>query len=266
MVEKEKVIDTILSVCKDLGLSVATKVKTDNWKADVVVDYGKYRVAFNVGRSHRNIDETYLAMRKEHICGCWFVLSPKFRSTYSKGIPCFHIENSNGNLSVFLNRVWEEETILSLTDFVASLIQGNIRYAKTMNVKYVDVRFFKRECWKCGRENDAYFVYKTISKEGIESEGGIECFNPMLVSGIRNYLSCHSEMNIVLGDIKPRYSRTVNDSYMSFGCAYCDSLFGDFFMNDVFSSVIYSAIKLPKALIEINDNITVDVDCWYIIK
>ena len=53
---------------------------------------------------------------------------------------------------------------------------------------------------------------------------------------------------------------------MSFGCAYCDSLFGDFFMNDIFSSVIYSAIKLPKALIEINDNITVDVDCWYIIK
>lgn len=153
-----------------------------------------------------------------------------------------------------------------LSDFVSSLIQGKIRYAETMKVKYVDVRFYKIDCWKCGRTNDAYFVYKTISENGIETEGGIDIFNQTLVKGIRKFVDEHRKMDIALGEIKPRYSKTVNDSYMSFGCKYCDSLFGNFFINDTFRDVIYSARSLPKALVEIDEDMIVNANCWYKLK
>ena len=46
--EKEDIIRSILSVCNDMGVSVKTKVKTANWKADIVVDYQNYKVACRV--------------------------------------------------------------------------------------------------------------------------------------------------------------------------------------------------------------------------
>ena len=67
----------------------------------------------------------------------------------------------------------------------------------------------------------------------------------------------------MLGDIKPRFSRTVQEEYPSFGCAHCDSLFGDFFIQDSCEEMIYYADKLLKARIEITDNIVVDAECWY---
>ena len=44
--EKEDIIKNILSVCNDMGVSFHKKVKTDKWKADIVVDYQNYKVAF----------------------------------------------------------------------------------------------------------------------------------------------------------------------------------------------------------------------------
>ena len=42
-----------------MGVSFHKKVKTDKWKADIVVDYQNYKVAFNVCKNPRNIEETY---------------------------------------------------------------------------------------------------------------------------------------------------------------------------------------------------------------
>ncbi len=264
--EKEDIVKTILSVCKDMGLSTDKKVKTDKWKADVVVECPNYKVAFNICKNPRNIEETYTTMRTERVCGCWLVLSGKYNYISLSKYPCFPVEDDNEYAKILLNQVGEEKTTLPLSDFIPSLIQGHIRYAETMRVKYLDVRFCKINCWKCGRENDAYFVYKAISESGIEIEGGIDSFNPALVKGLRKFIQEHSEKKIVLGEIKPRYSKTKNESYMSFGCKYCDSLFGSYFINDTFREVIYSARSLPNALIEINDDVTVDANCWYKVK
>ena len=46
--EKEDIIKNILSVCNDMGVSFHKKVKTDKWKADIVVDYQNYKVACRV--------------------------------------------------------------------------------------------------------------------------------------------------------------------------------------------------------------------------
>ena len=117
-------------------------------------------------------------------------------------------------------------------------------------------------------QNTIWFHLKKIPRIStfIETEGGIDIFNQTLVKGIRKFVDEHRKMDIALGEIKPRYSKTVNDSYMSFGCKYCDSLFGNFFINDTFMDVIYSARSLPKALVEIDEDMIVNANCWYKLK
>lgn len=214
------------------------------------------------------VEETYWAMRKERICGCWLIL-PTINNRYSypyylypdKRHPCFPIENDG--TSVLLRNGRNENTTLPLADFIPSIIQGKIKFAETIKVKYVDIRFYKSKCWKCGRENDMYFVYKSISDNGIEIDQGIDTFAPALVNGIRKFIKEHPERNIILGQIKSRYSKTTREAYMSFGCAYCDILFGRFFQEEDVMELIYCAEGLPNALIEIKEDITIPANCWY---
>ena len=67
-----------------------------------------------------------------------------------------------------------------------------------------------------------------------------------------------------MGKIKPRFSKTVGKSYPSFGCAYCDSIFGNHFVQEAMMEMRYYSNSLPKAQIEIQDEIYMPADCWYI--
>lgn len=100
-------------------------------------------ISIFVCKNPRNIEETYTTMRKERVCGCWLVLSGMYNRFSLSKYPCFPVEDNSEGVQIHLSQVWEEKKTLLLSDFVSSLIQGKIRYAETMKVKYVDVRFYK---------------------------------------------------------------------------------------------------------------------------
>lgn len=71
------------------------------------------------------------------------------------------------------------------------------------------------------------------------------------------------ELKIRIGLIKPRYSKTVRESYPSFGCAFCDSIFGDYFVRKEMMKSEYHTERLLKIHIEIQGNIFATVNCRY---
>ena len=260
--EKAFVIDTILSICKDVGFQFTTKVKTDRWKADVLADCGTFKIAFNVCNLPRNVEKVYLEMRQERVCGCWMLL-PSFRKIVLSKLPCFYVQEMRGEVSVLLHKIREEEQSLPLNDFIQSILLGNIRYADTMKVRYVEVCFYQKICWKCHEKNHIYLVNKLISTEGIEIESGIDCFYEEIIDGVKQYVSVHPDLALTIGNIKPRYSRNLHGTYMSFGCAYCDSLFGNTYIQDAYANLVFCAKTLPKALIEITKDLVVPANRWY---
>ncbi len=56
-------------------------------------------------------------------------------------------------------------------------------------------------------------------------------FRPEILKAVMDFLSSEVGKNIHMGEIKKRFSKTVQQEYKSFGCYKCDSLFGDFFCN-----------------------------------
>ena len=63
--------------------------------------------------------------------------------------------------------------------------------------------------------------------------------SPNIVNSVQQYLSDHKELNIPMGEIKERYSRTMGESYMSFGCPYCGALVGNHYLEDIRSELMY---------------------------
>lgn len=267
---KEQIIESILLVSRNLKLEVATKCKSEKWSADIVVNCGTYKVAFNICKSPRNVEETYKAMREKRICGCWLLMPAKNSVFLPNNMPCFKLSEKSDVIQVFLNSEFDNDNsnVMTLETFIPALIKGNIRFAQKMQLKYIEVCFFDMKCWKCHKENQVYFISRLLSSDGISvpcnnaSMDELE-FNPLIIKSIEQYVSSHPEMEIKMGKIKPRFSKTVGESYPSFGCAYCDSLFGNHFVQEEMMEMMYYSNSLPKAQIEIQGDISIPTDCWY---
>lgn len=64
-------------------------------------------------------------------------------------------------------------------------------------------------------------------------------FDTRIVERVRQYADSKGKSYINLATIKNRYSNTIGNSYLSFGCKDCDAFFGDFFVNDVILESYY---------------------------
>lgn len=64
-------------------------------------------------------------------------------------------------------------------------------------------------------------------------------FDPVVINGVKRFLSKHPELNYNMGDIKKRYSRTRNEEYISFGCPKCDRMVGDWYLNKIRVDYLY---------------------------
>lgn len=271
IMEKEIIISTILDVCKDMGLNYITKVKSAAWNADVVVEHDTYKVAFNVCKCPRNVEATYKAMRKERVCGCWLLL-PAVNSSYQEqSLPCFNLIPQTDKKLVCLNSVMNDNSNnkIELSTFLHSLIDGKIRFAKQTEINKVELCFYKNGCWKCHRENDVYFVNRLFSQEGVMIDGQHLMmdeditFNPSIIKGLKKYIHEHPSETFIMGEIKPRYSKTIGEAYPSFGCAQCDSIFGNFYLQENMMELMYCTDSLRKAIITLDEPIKVLAHCWY---
>lgn len=266
--KREQIIEEILSVSKRLNLDVETEYENEGWKADVVVNCGSYKVAFNVCRSLRNVKETYEIMRKERVCGCW-LLMPTYNGTlFTSELPCFKLGDTSDGIQVFLNSDFNDDgsDAMPLDTFIPSLIKGDIKFAEKMSVKFVDVCFFETNCWKCHKKFHAYFINRMHFSDGssVPRSSDLDCqieFMPMVADTVKQYVKAHPELGIRMGNIKPRFSRTRDEQYISFGCPFCDSIYGNYYYNDDVSEMIYCS--LPEYRIEIPNGALVPANRWY---
>ena len=147
----------------------------------------------------------------------------------------------------------------SIANAVVSSMLNNEKY---INIKTVKVRFIPTECYCCGQEHYMYYVIGLINEsmpalstyEGIyNARIEVDIFDPVLVSSVKQYLANHPELHYSMGEIKERFSKTMSQSYMSFGCPECDALVGDHYLQEAFWNMEYEPddefvhiIELPK--------------------
>jgi len=269
--EKETVISAICDVCKKMGLDYTIKVKSSTWKADVVVEHSTYKVAFTVCKCPRNVEAIYKTMREERICGCWLLL-PSANSSYQEpSLPCFNLISKTDKAMVCLNSKLDDNSTnqIELSSFLHSIIDGKIRFTEQAEINKVELCFYKNRCWKCHRENDVYFVNRLFSQKGVVIDGQnlmIDedlTFNPSIIKGFKRYIQEHPSETFIMGEIKPRYSKTIGEAYPSFGCAQCDSIFGNFYLHEDILELRYYTERLRKAIIILDEPITVSAHCWY---
>jgi hypothetical protein len=60
----------------------------------------------------------------------------------------------------------------------------------------------------------------------------LDPFEPDVVAAALAFRRSPAGQGLRVGAIKSRYSRTMGESYLSFGCPWCDALYGHFYLHE----------------------------------
>ena len=241
----DKIKAILATYCDEMGYEVSVEYRGQDWRADVMVIAYGIKYAFEIQNSPQSIKKTLERQSKyerDGVIGCWLFTYDKNRPSYNaidelQNLPLFKVYIDGGDVFVSL----KERKILTLKDFLADFLEGKIKFCKKIKaLPIVDLNIIKYECWKC---NSLYHIY------GLNQfRTGCNCiihdsdkdilwgnkkilFNPEVIKFVQEYADLHRD-KIKLAVIKERFSHTINDSYMSFGCPKCDSILGDWYYLD----------------------------------
>lgn len=239
---RKEIIQQIIDIASSFGWSKAKRTAA-KWKTDVNLTKDGRLIGFNIFRkSSYNEGEgnRVFSLEEEH-----------YASSLSIGITPSE-DNSYSTTLCGKN--------MSLKELVESIITDKVSTEDTVIFDTINVRFVGLTCYACG---NAHFVYIV---KGLESSQKpyidlhhhndyykvselMDEFSPEVLKSVQQYLSDHKEMELPMGEIKERFSRTMNASYLSFGCPHCDAIVGDHYFSDMKMEYMYesdeSVIDIP---------------------
>lgn len=228
---KRLVKESVLSVATANGWTVEKNSVGNGWKADLLVSCNDYHIGIKLFASTRNIYEELKSMEADSVKGYWL------GSCCNELYPCFELIISESGPKVKIS----ETICVSIEQLLKAVISGHLQIEDEIIVNKVKVRFVPIDCYWCHTTHYYYFVNGVVFQgiPSLETTSGmysadisVDCFEPIIVEGVKRYLSQHPELNYPMGEIKERYSKTRNESYLSFGCPECDGLLGDWYLND----------------------------------
>lgn len=271
----DKIQLEIVSACIDLGISASQEFCGSDWRADVYVPNNNKPLAFEIQLSPQSLKKTIERQSKytrDGIIGCWFFEKPVSKLNEERpDLPLFYVEESaNSPLQVNLG----DRRKIDLHTFLQNFISDNIKFkpvAITKPGQLVNLVFYTMECWKCHEINHLYYVESPffsacnakIRPEEALWESNSMKFRPEIVELAETFIDKRKDLDLKLGEIKNRYSHTVEDSYTSFGCFKCDSIFGDWYVMDAEMDMLYAPKKLThQGEIQLKESIELPIRHW----
>lgn len=271
----DRIQKQIVSTCQDLGIVAIQEYRGIGWRADVFAPNSERPIAFEIQLSPQSLKRTLERQLKyinDGIIGCWLFENPIPKLIEERpDLPVFYVEdNEDSNLLVNLG----DRRKIDLRTFLENFISNNIQFkptAKTKSIQTVKLLFYEMKCWKCGGLNHLFCVdtpfYSACNarikpEEALWESNNIE-YRPEIIELAEKFVESRKDLGLNLGQIKKRFSNTVNKSYISFGCYKCDSIFGDFYVMEAKLEVMYD----PKVLthqgeIELRETIKLDIPHW----
>lgn len=238
----------IIEACKLNGWKAIPEYSETNWIADVLAIQNDKRIAFEVQWSRQSFETTQFRQARykdSDVRGCWFFrIAPKELRNYDDSliadndIPAFRIfKDENSEIIAQLR-----QTQLPLRELVDSLLKRKLKFCNHVRLKRnqeVTIVFFETSCWKCKKRQHCYTVEQnllSVCNQDFYLMGSMWDSDdidksPKIYEIVKHFIASDEGKNLRIGQLKKRYSKTVNDSYLSHGCFYCDAIFGDFYLN-----------------------------------
>lgn len=252
------------------GWSILPNVKRNNWKADFLITDNEVSVAINLYKRTRNISNQLHAMETDNVEGYWLGndLYPDFEGNITPSFPILQEENSS-EYGVTIS----DGHSYDIGQFLDIVMNKRLKIENNVTIDAVKVRFMPTTCYKCKRLHHVYMIVGLLSKEDsslstyegmYKSQTFIDKFDSDVINSVCKFLSNNRHLGYNLGDIKERHSETMDASYMSFGCPWCNAIVGEHYQSDMETEYCYEKDDENVYSIELEHKITLEHKHWIV--
>ena len=259
---------TVVDAARANGWEAATEVPGasplgEQWTADVLAKKKTHKVAVEIQWAGQTNEETMRRQeryRQSGIRGLWLLRQPGFPITHDLPAVCIGGSLREGFQALIPSHTrlgardraepdrWHQ--IVPMREFLDGVFSKRFQFGLPLDADaLVSIRSGTINCWR--RSCRARTRIVTF----VELEFGHHKYNfniralgehPELCSAVLSRLPPDPK----IGEIKPRFSRTLGRAYMSNGCHRCDALIGEFFEHDAWYEdeevLVVFSIKLSK--------------------
>jgi competence protein CoiA len=201
------------------------------WKADVLAQKGRSKVAIEVQWSSQANDE--ILRRQERYKGSgvrclWLLRQPTFPITRDLPAACIGGSLEQGFSALIPSLCGHQE--VPMREFLNAVLGKRFRFGLQVGADaIVSVRAGSLSCWSCGADTR---IVTGIDVAFGPNELGFTI--PEIGNQAEPLDSILSRLpgDLEIGRIKPRFSKTQGRTYVSNGCFHCDALIGEFYEHD----------------------------------
>lgn len=278
-ISKREFMTAMMEICKNECWEYEKYYKSGHWKVDLFIKSNGQQYAISVFNSISAASNYISGIEKDNVKVIGFILSPK--KDFNAETPCFGIHKTEEGINVNITNQQ-----MSLHSFIKKVMDGKLVHKTRTTITAVDMIFDSIECYFCGEPHSVFFVRYLIDENGgkhdyaklkYEYETNAKLifghqankikipdlqFGKDIVNDVKLYIDNHPERNIVMGEIKERKSRTMNCSYMSFGCPKCDGIVGDFYLSELEIEFAYMPDNCIMDRIPLSSPFQIPVNIW----
>ncbi len=233
----------------DCGWKVYTEYQGESktgekWIADVYCTKGKAAIALEMQWSQQTEEEFKRRQDKYVDSGvrCAWLYRLQGRKEYtsddlsqSDELPIFgfRVDSDSNSFVITQFKLHAEE-------FIKALLNGQVSWSPKAGDKLeVGLIPFTEPCWRCKKGTAAVIGLDIQDKRG--NHLGLPTFlESGTVEWIMNNYSTTQLAVHGIGPIKKRYSKTINEEYISNGCTHCDALLGTNFIRQQIRQTYYA--------------------------
>ena len=201
----------------------------DKWRADVLARKGKHRVAVEIQWSAQTSEETRHRQARYAESGvrCLWLLRQKKKLQADRDLPAACISGDlDEGLVALVPTVCGEQSV-PMREFLEAAFSKRLRFGLPLGcIALVSVQVAPISCWSCDAQT------RIITSVNVDVGPDMYRFTvPTLGLHLELFkiVRHHIPDGLGLGDVKRRYSKTQQRSYLSNGCIHCDALIGEFF-------------------------------------
>jgi hypothetical protein len=206
----------------------------ERWKADVLAEKAGQKVAVEIQWSGQTNEESLSRQRRytsSGIRGLWLLRRSGFPIT--RDLPAARIfENADRSLAALIPTGSGEQSV-PMEEFLHAAFSRRLKFGMPEGfAATVSIGASYTDCWRSScQARTRIITYVVVTYGPYECQFTIPKLGeyPELFPIIRNHLPNDPE----IGEIKHRYSKTQERSYLSNGCVRCDALIGEWY--EIFS-------------------------------
>lgn len=254
--QKRRIEDLITSFSSEHGWEIRRKVKSEGWKADILISKGDEKIAIKILDSSIRLRQELSEMEKEGIRGLFL---SDTSNNYGNTFPMFEVSSNEGAMTVFLS----SHKKVDLPIFLDSFCNHRLKPRGTFYASSIKVQFMETDCYKCEAPFFAYYVKGVFDGDEYYEDSNIDVFDSIVIRNVKKFVSENPALGYRLGEIKETVSRITGEETLSFACPDCGAVMGPFYLNELVLDYMYDDDNDTRT-IKLDEKIQVETNQLYI--